>query len=104
MAKKETQVTAIRDLIRNLGLLSKLLVEFIPVMEELMKTESDLKASLDRLSASVGALTTAVTNLPRPIDLAPDIEKVDSMNAQVQAAVVSLTPTAPPETPPATNG
>lgn len=104
MPKTKTEITAIRDLIKNLGLLSKLLIEFIPALEDIMKTEKDLKASLDGLTASVNKLTTAVTNLPPPPDLTPDIAVVDSLKAQVDAAAASLTPPAEPpapETPPA---
>lgn len=99
MKKKATEVEAIRDLIRNLGLLSKLLIEFIPALEGLMKTEGDLRAALDKLAVSVTALTAAVIKLPQPSDLAPDIALTDSLTAQVDAATASLTPSGPPPVP-----
>ncbi len=92
MQKKHPEVDAIRDLIRNLGLLSKLIIEFIPALEGLMKTEADLKKSLDELTSSINQLTTAVAGLPPPVDLTPDVSVVDSLKRQVDAATSALTP------------
>ena len=98
MEKKRTQVEAIRDLIRNLGHLGKLLIEFIPALEGLMKTEADLRAALDKLTAAITALAAAVQAQPKAEDLTPDVATADGLTAQVNALAQSIAP--PPAPPP----
>jgi hypothetical protein len=103
--RKKTKTQAEKDhsrLVSTLGLLSKLVVELVPILEGLMKEEKDLKASLDSLTAAVNSLQTAIAGLPGPVDLTADVAVVDSLKAQVDGIAAGLpgaTPTPAPAGP-----
>ncbi len=99
MVKKKPTEKEHQRLVTTLGLLSKLVVELVPILEELMKEEKDLKASLDALTASINALQAAIGLIPAPVDLAGDVAVVDSLKTQVDSLAAGLPGSTPAPAP-----
>lgn len=94
--KKKPPENDQRKLGQNLGLLSKLLVEMIPILEGYMQTEKDLAASLAALKASIDALGELIAATVKSSDLTSDVANVDALKTMVDTLSASLTPPAAP--------
>lgn len=81
-----------------------LLLGIVERMDSIMKNESDLKAALTNLGNSIAALQASITKIPGSPDLTKDVEIVQSMAQDIDAAttqVNTLVPPVPPDPTPA---
>ncbi len=83
------------------GVITKLLVKLITIMEGLMQGQPEVESAVQSLTASIVALAGAIAKLPPPApDETAQVTEINALKAQVDALTAQLNAVGtPPPTP-----